>query len=318
MSLSANLTSVAAFRDYVEDFAPDLISKAFFQPRTIAMSTTHEGVKGKKVLTILEIAEELAVAWKSDFSAKSNAVNFVPRELDVYPMKVDLSFTPQEFESSYLGSARKKGQNAGQDLPFAGFIMEKLMARQGTSIDLAMWKAVRAGTVTPGVTPMSQTFDGYLELIKDLVTGGLSTVATPGGSVTKTNIIELVESMWDSLGDAYKETTVALFMSWANFMLYQRAYRDEFGKYTGMQTSNQMTLDFGQNVTLYAMPGLSGSNRIIMTPVDNLHAGYDDFDDMSTFQFEQSKRQMDFYMDYKLGAQIAITDDEVLVVNDLE
>lgn len=318
MPLSADLSAVAAFRDYVEDFAPELISKAFFSPRTIQMVTTHEGVKGKKVLTIMDVASELAVAWKSDFAAKSNAISFTPRELDVRAMKVDLSFTPQDFESSYLGAFRRKGQNAGQDLPFAAFIMDKILQRHATSIDLSVWNAVRAGSVTAGTTPMSQTFDGFLELIKDEVTGGLATVATPGGSITSTNIIALVESMWDALGDAYKETNVAVFMSWANFMLYQRAYREEFGKYTGMQVSNQMTLDFGQNATLYAMPGLAGSNRIIMTPAANLNVGYDDFNDMSMFQFEQSKRQIDFWMDFKIGCQITLADDEVLVVNDLE
>lgn len=318
MPLSADLSAVAAYQAYVEDFAPELISKAFFSPKTVQMVTTHEGVKGKKTLTLLDVATELAVAWKSDFSAKSNAAIFTPRTLEVARCKVDLSFTPQDFEDTYLGFARKKGQNPGQDLPFAGFILDKLLSSHANSIDRALWNGVEAGSITPGTTAMSSTFDGYLQLIKDLVTGGLSTVATPGGSITSTNVIDLVESMWDALADAYKETQVAVFMSWSNFMLYQRAYREQFGKYVGSQNASYMTLDFGQNAVLHAMPGMAGSNRIIMTPVDNLHVGYDDFNDDTMFEFEQNKRQIDFWMDFTIGAQIGFTDADVLVVNDQE
>lgn len=317
MPLSADLTAVAAYKDYVEDFAPELISKAFFSPKTVQMVTTHEGVKGKKTLTILDVAAELAVAWKSDFSAKANAAVFTPRTLSVARNKIDLSFTPQDFEDTYLGFVRKKGQNPGQDLPFAGYVLDKLLTSHANSIDRALWSAVEAGSITPGTTAMSATFDGYLQLIKDLVTGGLATVATPGGAITNLNIIDLVESMWDALGDAYKETQVAVFMSWSNFMMYQRAYRETFGKYVSTNESSRMTLDFGQNAVLHAMPGLSGSDRIIMTPVDNLHVGYDDFNDDKMFQFEQNKRQIDFWLDFNIGAQIGFSDDDVLVVNDL-
>lgn len=317
MPLSANLTDVAAFRDYVEDFHDQLITKAFYSPKTVGLSTTHEGVKGKKILTILDVLSELAVAWKADFVAKANAAAFIPRELEVVRYKIDLSFTPQDFEDTYLGMYRKKGQNPGEEMPFAGYVLDQLLSSHATSIDSSLWKAVKAGSITPGTTPMSQCFDGFLELIKDLITAGNAPVVTPGGAITQGNIVALVESMWDALNDAYKETQVGVFMSYQNYMKYNRGYREEFGKYVSDNKSGARVLDFGENAILYPMKGLSGSDRIIMTPVSNLHVGYDDFNDDTMFEFEKNKRQIDFWLDATIGCQFALKDEDILVTNDL-
>ncbi len=317
MPLSADLTSVAALQAYVREFSPELLAKAFYSPKTIQMVTTHEGVKGKKVLTLLDVVAELAVAWKSNFEAKADAAIFSPRTIEVSRNKIDLSFTPQDFEDTYLGMFRKKGQNPGEDMPFWGFVLDKLLMAHARSVDKALWNAVKAGSITAGTTPMSQTFDGYLELVKDLVTAGHATVATPGGVITQGNIIDLVESMWDTVSDDYSELPIGVFMSRANFMKYQRAYRD-ISKYVVNEKANRMTLDFGDNVTLHSMPGLNGSDRIIMTPVDNLHVAYDDFNDDTAFEIEKNKRQIDLWLDFAIGAQIGFTDDDILVVNDLE
>lgn len=317
MATSANLTDVAAYRDYVQDFGDQLISKAFYSPKTIDMATTHEGVKGKKTLTLLDIVGELAVAWKSDFEKKDNVAKFSPRHLEVEACKIDLSFCPQDFEDTYLGMFRKKGQNPGEDMPFQGFVLDKIMGKHAIDIDNALWKAVRAGSVTPGVTPMSQTFNGFKKIIADLITAGHAVIPTPGGAVTLTNIIDLVETMWESLSDAYKEMPVAVFMSWKNYQRYNQAYRDQFGKYVSDNKSGAVTLDFGQNAQLIPMPGLAGSDRIIMTPAYNLHVGYDDMTGDNMFEFEKNKRNIDFWLDFKIGCQIGLTDDDVLVVNDL-
>lgn len=317
MANSANLTDVAAYRDYVQDFGDQLISKAFYSPKTVGLATTHEGVKGKKTLTLLEISGELAVAWKSDFVKKDNVAVFKPRTLEVERNKIDLSFCPQDFEDTYLGMFRKKGQNPGEDMPFAGFTLDKILGKHAIDIDNALWKAVKAGSITPGTTPMSQTFDGYLEIIKDLITAGHAPVVTPGGAITLNNIVDLVESMWETLSDAYKETQVAVMMSWKNYQRYNQAYREQFGKFVSDNKQGAMTLDFGQNAVLYPMSGLSGSDRIIMTPIDNLHVGYDDFNADNMFEFEKNKRNIDFWLDFTIGCQIGLTDDDVLVVNDL-
>lgn len=319
MALSANLTDVASYLAYVQDYHDELITRAFYSPETMQYSTPHEGVKGKKTLTRLKAATGKAVAWKSDFVAATDAVSFHPRHLEVAAVKRDLSFTPQEFESTYLGRYRMKGQNPGADLPFEGAILQAILDGHAEEMDAAFWQAVKAGSVTPGTTPMDQCFDGFLQIIADEITAtNLSPVVTSGGGITTTNVIELLEEMWLALGAAYKKREVFVFLSWANFQKYQQGYREAYGVNSNWNTQDaRVRLDFSQNAILVPMPGMGTSNRVVMTPRGNLHVGYDDFADTNMFEFEKSKRQMDFWMDFKVGVQIAQIDEDCLIVNDL-
>ncbi len=317
MPLSANLTAAAAYRDYVQDFGDQLIERAFYTPKTVAGATVHEGIKGRLTLTRLKALANAARAWKSTFDPVNDAVAFEPRHLDVYPIKRDLSFVPQDFEATYLGYIRKQGQNPGADLPFEGYILNHIMNVHAEELDAALWSGARAGTVTPGTTPMNQVFDGYLELIKDAITATtIAPVVTPTGAITTGNIVGLLETMWNSLGNGYKESEVYIFMSWTNFQKYQQGYRESFGKYVSTNQDARTVLDFSANAILMPMPGMGASNRIVMTPMDNLHIGFDAMNDQM-FNFEQNKRAIDFWMDFKIGAQIAQLDEGALVVNDL-
>lgn len=318
MPLSVNLTDVASYLAYVQDYHDQLITRAFYRPRTLQYSTAHEGVKGKKTLTRLKVATGKAVAWKSDFSAATDAVSFHPRTLEVSAIKRDLSFTPQDFEATYLGRFRQQGQNPGEDLPFEAFVMQAILDGHAEELESSLWQAVK-GAVTPGTTPMAQCFDGFLHIIEDEITAtNIDPVSTPGGSITTTNIVELLESMWMELGAAYKEREVYIFLSWANFQKYQQGYREAYGVNSNWNPrEGLMTLDFSMNAKLVPMPGMGTSDRIVMTPRGNLHVGYDDFGDTNMFEFEKNKRQMDFWMDFKVGCQIAQIDEGALVVNDL-
>ncbi len=316
--MSITLTDVASYQAYVQDFYDQLIRRAFFTPKTLRFATAHEGVKGKLTMTRLKVATGKAVAYAPAFSAASGAASLHPRTLDVVGIKRDLSFVPQEFESTYLGRFRQVGQNAGEDMPFEAFILQGILDGHAEELELAFWQGVKAGSITPGTTPMAQCLDGFLEIIKDEITAtNLTPVPTPGGAITTTNIIELVESMWDSLGSGYKEGPVNIFMSWANFQKYQQAYREAYGNNSNWDPRQAlMFLDFSSQAMLVPMPGMGASNRIVMTPGQNLHVGFDGFDDQM-FQFEKNKRAMDFWMDFKVGVQIAQVDEGGLVVNDL-
>jgi hypothetical protein len=318
MALSADITAVQAYLAYVQDYGDQLITRAFYTPKTLNYATVHEGVKGKKTLTRLKVATGKAVSWSSGFSAASNAVSFEPRTLEVAPIKRDLSFVPQDFESSYLGKMRPKGQNPGKFLPFEGDVLQTILNGHSEEFASALWGAVKAGTVTPGTTVMASCFNGFLKIIADAITATtLSPVVTPGGAVTNTNAVALLETMWNSLGAPYKETPVQVFMSWANFQKYSQDYRERYGKYTRLNETGEVKLDFSQNATLVPLAELGSSNRIVMTPGTNLNVGFDDLQDDKLFQMEQNKRVIDWWMDWDMGVQIAQLDEGALVVNDL-
>lgn len=322
MAQSATLTDVQAYRDYVQDFHDELITRAFFSPETVQLATAHEGVKGKKTLTRLKFVRGKAVAWKADFQPATGAVTFHPRHIEVEPVKRDLSFIPQEFEDSYLGAQRKPGQNPGADLPYEGQILNTILSGHAEELEEGLWQAVKAGSITPGVTPMNQCYDGFLEIIKDEITGGgipgAQVVPVSGGAYSMTNIVDTIENMWKALNAAYKNMAVDAYLSWGNFTLFNQAYRELYGFNFGSTEAARRKLDFSMNATLIPLPGMGESDRIVLTPRGNLHVAYDSFADTNMFEFEKNKRQMDFWMDFKLGVQIGQTDEGGLIVTDLE
>lgn len=322
MAQSVTLTDVAAYLAYVQDYREDLVIRAFYGPKTAQFATVREGIKGRETLTRLKFVSGKAVAWKSDFSAASGALTMHPRHLDVVAIKRDLSFVPQEFEATYLGYVRRQGQNPGEDLPFQGYILQTLLSGHAEELDAALWQAEAAGSITPGTTPMVQCFDGFLTVITDEIAGGgipgAAVIPTPGGALTQSNIVGLLEDMWMALGAAYKEMPVDVYLSWANFQMYQQAYREDYGFNFGSTQNARVTLDFSQNAQLIPMPGMGTSDRIIMTPRGNLNIGYDWSGDNDMFEFEKNKRAMDFWMDFKVGTQIQQIDETALIVNDLE
>lgn len=322
MAQSATLTDVAAYQDYVQDFGEDLISRAFYSPETVQMATAHEGVKGKKTLTRIKFVRGKAVAWKEDFVAASNAVSFHPRHIEVEAIKRDLSFVPQLFEDTYLGSARKKGQNPGEDLPFEGHILRTILGGHAEELEEAFWQAVKAGSIVPGTTPMDECFDGFLQIIINEITGGgipgAQVVPVSGGAYSLTNIVDTVETMWKVLNPAYKKMPVDTYLSWENFTLFNQGYRELYGFNFGSTEDARRKLDFSMNATLIPLPGMGTSDRIVMTPRGNLHVAYDDLAEADLFQMEKNKRVIDFYMDFKVGVQIGQTDEDGLIVTDLE
>lgn len=317
MAYSADITAAAGFLAYVQDYGDELVQRAFFSPKIMEYVTLHEGVKGKKTLTRLKVVNGKAVAWSSAFSGASGAVVLSPRHIDVTPLKRDLSFCPQDYESSYLGKMRPRGQNPGKFLPFEADTLNAIMKGHSEELATALFSAVKAGTVTPGTTAMSSTFNGFLKLIADAITATeLTPVVTPGAAITNTNAVALMETMWNLLGAGYKQGEVHVFMSYATFQKYNQDYRERYGKYVSPNKDGAMTLDFSQNAILVPLAEMGTSSRVIMTPGANLHVAFDDLGDQ-VFEMEQNKRDIDFWMDWKMGVQIGQFDEGAIVVNDL-
>lgn len=318
MATSTNFTDVAAFRAYVEKFGDQLISRGFYGNRTAEIVTPHEGVKGKKILTLLTLGT-LGRRYSKTFAPPAGTVKFTPRELDVEAGKFELSFVPQEFESSYLGMYRKKTFNDSDEIPFEGYIMNDVMKKQAQEIENSMWRAVKA--VSPADTDtLMMIHDGYLtKLAKDQALGSpkLTAYATPGGAVTQNNIIEVVEGMWDRLDPEYQDMPIGIFLKPQLWSWYQRKYRDDYSKYNESMQTGRLKLDFCDG-ELIRTPGMGTSNRIVMSPIENLHYGYDGIDDATTFNFEKDHRAVDYWADFKMGVQFGIMEDGVMVINDLD
>ena len=312
---SLNLTSAQALRDYVEDFSDSLIVQGFYGHKTADYSTPHENVKGKKWLTSLLISD-LARRWAKQFNAPADTLNFKPRALITEDAKVELEIYPKDFESSYLGKKRKKGQ--GMDIPFEGEIMSQVMKKLAQEMDFAHINGSAAAT--PASTDLlKQLFNGLAVLITELIADGHAPETVPGGTITESNILPHTAALIDGIGDGYREGDLQLFMSKVNARKYYNAW---VTKYNGNKpqvtyVNGVQTLEMEQEEgKIVVLPSWKG-NRMVCTPTGNLHHGYDDISDWTMFNFKEDIRCIKFWMDFKFGVQLFLPDENAFMVNNL-
>lgn len=318
MATGIDFSSAEGYQAYVETFAEDLFTQLFFGFKTAQLATPHEGVKGRHIITELEVASNLATRWSAAFAGTSNLTP-TPTILEVVTNKVEHSVIPQNFESNYLGILRRKGQSS-DDYPFQAYMLDKLMRKLNSELEVAAWQGVAAGS--PASTDLlRETFDGYLQIIADAITATtLTPVAT--GAITSSNAVAKFREMWAAVDTAYKDGGVDIFCSYSTYDNYRINYKDTYkvdpafiqvtdAGYQGVQYELA-----GGNAQIIPIAGMGTSGRVVITPRENLHYGYDDLSDWMNFQFEKDHRQLDFWMDFNMGVAITMMRDGIITVND--
>lgn len=317
MAQSTDFSLAEALQDYTLQYADEFIGKSFYGFQTAQSATIHDGVKGKLLLTEM-ILGSLVSRWKKNFSPIANTIQFSPRELDVTAVTLELQIYPQEFEASYLGYKRAASFNNQEVMIQEAWIMMKIAEKRAQEIENAIWRG-EAAAVPASSDLLIACIDGFLTIIADdqaAVTPVLTPFATPGGSLTANNVIATIEGTWDLLDASYKDLPTECYVSPDVWAMYQRAYREEYGKYTALDVaSGRVQLDFA-NCTIVRTPGMGTSSRIVITPRENLHIGYDGLVG-ENFNIEKNHRAIDMIHDFKIGVQIGMLQQGIIAINDL-
>lgn len=307
-----------SFQDYVRTYADELFCEMFYGFKTSDLAKTYEGIKGEHVITQLEIGENLARRWAKTFDPVTDAATFKPRVLKTVTNKVDFSVVPQQYEAAYLGAWRKKGQDP-MDWPFAAYVLSKIMAKLQQEFEVAVWQGVEEASPSAG-DYLRQTFDGYLQIITEsLAAGDIDAVTT--GAITGSNIIAKLRDMWAEVLSQYKENGTDILMSYAMYDTYRIAYKDAYKidpAYIDITNSGYRGVQFelgNGNTRIIPVNGMAGSNRIVITPRENLTIGIDAGSDF-VFRVKEDIRELKFAMDFRMGAQILMQKNGILVVND--
>lgn len=318
MALGLDFSAAEAYKAYVEEIKEDLFRQLFFGFKTAQLATPVEGVKGRMVMTELQVKDNLTKRWSQAFSGTDN-VKFDPLVLEVVTQKVENSVVPQLFEGSYLGHMRRSGQSP-TDFPFEAFILDSIIQKVNQELETAFWQG--EAVASPASTDnLIQTIDGVLHIIADLITATTITpVAT--GAFTSANAVTNLRTMWEQVDPAYKDGGTDIFMSYSVYDFYRIHYKTLFGTHPNevpIGTTDYMGLNFelgGGKTTIIPVAGMGTSGRVVICPRENLYYGYDALEDWSTWDFQQDVRELKYWMDFNFGVQMAMKRDGILVVND--
>ena len=320
MAASLNLTLLnTTLGAYCIENKSKLMAEILLQQSFSEKFTVMAGVKDQVPLPQLYLSNISKPLDYVNFTPTANAITPEARILQVRPVKVDVRIYPQELYNTWLGQYASPG--AAPNLILEAFIMQEI-AKKAYSENhlLSLYK----GIYNSGGTTPTDSYDGWLRLIALEVAAANISVANNNlvatGALTAANIITSVESVFDKLADQYKTMPTQMLVSPTNYMLYQRAYRLQFGQnqdYNGMENVlGQGTVLDGTLCRLIPEPGMAGSNRIICTIKENMYYGVDLDSDINEPRTQVDHRSIDIMMDWRVGVQFRQIKNGILVVND--
>jgi len=314
MAASTTFTSVAALQGFVREFNPALQRKAFYGNQTASIATPHPNCKGKEVLTLLSMGN-IGHRWAKAFTPNTGILTFSPRTLSLEKGTFEVEIHPQDFYNNYLGRFHNGTFTDVDSYPFEAYIMDALMEKMGQEIEAAWWRGDAAASPATADLLIA-VIDGWLTKIADDQAAG-TPVLTPyaSGALTVSNTVQAVEGVFDTLDAVYQDMPIACFVSPKVWTLYQRQYRNDYSKFTAETQPGRMAVDFAPNCELIRTPGMGTSSRILMTPKENLHYGYDGVGDSTTFHFEQYERIIKMWCDFMFGVEFGFFENGILGIN---
>jgi hypothetical protein len=292
---------------YVDQLNSDIISEAVLSPVTMDYVNVQVGIKGTMNVNLL--SETLSVqtgttcGWNN-----AGTVEFTTAPITVQALKVNQSLCLQELNTLWLGQYMNSG-SYNEQAPFEQAIID-LQTRQirRYNEDL-LWNA----------TSGTSTFSGFKQLFAN--TGGV--VALTGQtalcSVTGSSAVEKANSVLaqvDNLINAmdrniYSREDIVIFMSEQQFKCYLTAVRNVNNFYIDSSVNklgSVHTIFHPQtNYRVVGVPGLNGSNLIVLGPQQYFLVGTDLTSDEDSFRawFSQDFQEVRMMVAWKLGTAIA-------------
>lgn len=208
------------------------------------------------------------------FSTTFNPISdleFIPNQIDLQKIKVNVRITPDEIEDMWLGFMSGNTTRNKKDWPIVRFLMEDYIAKQiGEDRENNMvYKGIRNnGGSTPG-----SCLDG---IKKQLMDGANKAeypinVITGIGALDESSIFDQIEAFDEALPQIYRNQPVTIFVSPKWFRAFMKDRRSQ----TFYQLRNENDLDAAIDFTggrhrIVALPSMAGTDDLWATTPGNL------------------------------------------------
>jgi hypothetical protein len=293
--------------NYVDQLNSDIISEAVLSPVTMDYVNVQVGIKGTMNVNLL--SETLSVqtgttcGWNN-----AGTVEFTTAPITVQALKVNQSLCLQELNTLWLGQYLNAG-SYNEQAPFEQAIID-LQTRQIKRFneDL-LWNA----------TSGSSTFSGFKQLFANTagvvtLTGQTALCSVTGSSaVEKANaVLAQVDNLINSMDrNIYSREDIVIFMSEQQFKCYLTAVRNVNNFYIDSSVNKlgsvHTILHPQTNYRVVGVPGLNGSNLIVLGPQQYFLVGTDLTSDEDSFRawWSQDFQEVRMMVAWKLGTAIA-------------
>jgi len=297
-----------SLQTYTDELGGLLLTEAIAKAKTAEICYIQSGIKGSQAINLLTSTlnvQDGTCGWNS-----SGTTTFTQRDITVCPYKVNESLCPADLNSYWAGQFLNAG-SYNEQVPFSEQIGKLKSEQISMFVENKIWQAA---TSASGGT---DCYNGLLKLTSTAVTPSEQVVfVTSPSALTSTNALTVVDQMISFIPDTViNRPDLTLFMSLQLYRAYVVALRN--ANYFVYSPENA-GIDFttfhpATNIRVVGVPGLLGSNRMILGPVSEIVIGVDLMDDSERLDMFYSKDfdEVRVRCNFKLGVQIAFPDNIV-------
>ena len=286
---------------YTDQQRLPLITKAVFSARSASLFTKQVGIKFAAALNLMDTDALIQSGDACGFTT-SGTTAFTQRNITVGRMKVQETLCPRSLEQYWMQTQLTQGSNY-DSVPFEQAFSEQKALRIAEALENAIWQG-------------NAYFSGINQLL-DAASGSVvsGNTAAISGAITSTNVISIFDTIYTRIPQAIlTKTDLVMFCGWDTFRLLVMAFKANTGvMYNQVDLAGLADGEIvypGTNIKVIAVPGLTGTSRIVATYLGNLFYGTDLLSDEEQFSiwFSRDNDEVRFQAAFKAGVQFAYPD----------
>jgi hypothetical protein len=298
--MAYNFGNLVAYTD--QERLP-LITKAVFSARSAALFTKQVGIKFAAALNLMD-TDALIQGGDTCGYTTSGTTAFTQRNITVGRMKVQETLCPRSLEQYWMQTQLTAGSTY-DGVPFEQAFSEQKALRIAEALENAIWKG---NAYFSGVNQLLNAASG------STISGNTGAVSASVGIVTN-NAISIFDGIYNQIPQAIlTRNDLVIFCGWDNFRTLLGAFKASTAvMYNQVDLAGLADGDImypGTNVRVIAVPGLTGTNRIVSSYLGNFFYGTDLLSDEEQFSiwFSKDNDEVRFQAAFKAGVQIAYPD----------
>jgi hypothetical protein len=291
----------AGLTSYTDQERLPLITKAVFSARSAALFTKQVGVKFAAALNLMD-TDALIQSGDACGYTTSGTTAFTQRNITVGRMKVQETLCPRSLEQYWMQTQLTAGSTY-DGVPFEQAFSEQKALRIAEALENAIWQG---NAYFSGVNQLLNAASG------SVVSGNTAAIS---GAITSTNVISIFDAIYTRIPQAIlTKTDLVMFCGWDTFRLLVMAFKANTGvMYNQVDLAGLADGEIvypGTNIKVIAVPGLTGTSRIVATYLGNLFYGTDLLSDEEQFSiwFSRDNDEVRFQAAFKAGVQFAYPD----------
>lgn len=290
---------------YVDQLSADIVSEAVLTPVTMKYVNVIPGIKGTQNVNLL--SETLAVQTGTTCGWSSQGdVTFTVAPVTVQALKVNQSLCLQQLNTLWLGQYLNAG-SYNENAPFEQAIIDLQTKQIKRYNEDLLWNASSG----------SSAFSGFIEIFNNTgsvvsLTGATALCSVTGATVQEKayKILSEIDNLINALDrNVYDRDDIVIYMSQSQFKCYLTAIRNVNNFHFSEPTLGQVYEVFHpqSNYKVVGVPGLNGSDLIVIGPMQYMLVGTDLTSDEDSFRawWSQDFQEVRIMSAWKLGTQVA-------------